>query len=163
MSTEHERAARLPPRWFIRAFWVMHRALYRATGGRFGLRRARPGRWGMLALTTTGRRTGRTHRVILGYFEDGPNLVTMAMNGWGEGEPAWWLNLQASPDTQVELADGHREIRARAAQGAERAKLWAAWRQLDPNLDAYATRRSSETAVVVLEPRDAALGGRGGS
>jgi F420H(2)-dependent quinone reductase len=153
MSTERERAPRLPPRWFIRAFWVVHRAMYRASGGRFGLRRARPDREGMLALTTTGRRTGRTHCVIVGYLEDGPNLITMAMNGWGEGEPAWWLNLQASPETRVDLADGHREIRARAAQGAERARLWEALRQLDPNLDAYAKLRPSETAVVVLEPR----------
>ncbi|HSL66696.1 MAG TPA: nitroreductase/quinone reductase family protein [Actinomycetota bacterium] len=163
MSTEGDRAPRLPPRWFIRAFWAVHRAMYRASGHRFGLRRARPGRWGMLALTTRGRSTGRTHRVIVGYLEDGPNLITMAMNGWGEGEPAWWLNLQASPETRVELADGHREIRARAAQGAERAQLWAAWRQLDPNLDGYAKRRSSETAVVVLEPRDADVSGEGGS
>ena len=154
MPTERERAPRLPPRWFIRAFWVVHRGMYRASGRRFGLRRARSGRYGMLALTTIGRRTGQTHRVIVGYFEDGPNLVTMAMNGWGEGEPAWWLNLQASPETRVELADGHREIRARAAQGKERARLWAIWRELDPNLDAYAERRPAETAVVVLEPRD---------
>ena len=161
MSSEHERSPRLPPRWFIRAFWVVHRALYRVSGGRFGLRRARTDRWGMLALTTIGRRTGQTHRVILGYLEDGPNLVTMAMNGWGEGEPAWWLNLQASPETRVELADGPREIRARAAHGEERDRLWDAWRGLDTNLDAYATRRASETAVVVLEPRGTEPGGRG--
>jgi hypothetical protein len=53
--------------------------------------------------------------VILGYFEDGENLVTMAMNGWGEGEPAWWLNLQAHPDARVELADGSRLVRGREA------------------------------------------------
>jgi deazaflavin-dependent oxidoreductase (nitroreductase family) len=107
----------------------------------------------MLSLTTTGRRTGRTHRVIIGYIEDGSNLVAMAMNGWGEGEPAWWLNLQASPETRVQLPDGPRDVTARAAQGTERARLWAAWRRIDSNLDAYAERRSSETALVVLEPR----------
>jgi len=48
-----------------------------------------------MRLTTTGRRTGQEGSVILGYVEDGPNLVTMAMNGWADGEPAWWLNLQA--------------------------------------------------------------------
>ena len=46
--------------------------------------------------------------MILGYFEDGPNLVTLAMNGWGEGEPAWWLNLQAHPQARVQTpATGH--------------------------------------------------------
>ncbi|MHB1067910.1 MAG: nitroreductase family deazaflavin-dependent oxidoreductase, partial [Candidatus Nanopelagicales bacterium] len=96
------RPPRLPPRWFIRAFWQAHRGLVRATGARTGLWRPRPGKWGALRLTTTGRRTGQPRHVIVGYFEDGPNLVTMAMNGWGEGEPAWWLNLRADPDATVE-------------------------------------------------------------
>ena len=73
-----------------------------------GLRRQTPERWGMMRLTTVGRRSGNERHAILGYFEDGPNLVTMAMNGWGEAEPAWWLNLQANPDTTVELTDGPR-------------------------------------------------------
>jgi hypothetical protein len=42
-----------------------------------------------MRLTTIGRRTGRAGAVIVGYFEDGPNLVAMAMNGWGDPEPAW--------------------------------------------------------------------------
>jgi deazaflavin-dependent oxidoreductase (nitroreductase family) len=90
---------------------------------------------------------------ILGYFEDGPNLFTLAMNGWGDPEPAWWLNLQADPDATIELADGTREIRARVATGDERARLWTQLEERDPNLDAYAARRSRETAVVVFEPR----------
>jgi deazaflavin-dependent oxidoreductase (nitroreductase family) len=128
--------------------------MYRFTGGRFGLRRARGNRWGMLRVTTIGRRTGRERSVILGYIEHGPDLVTMAMNGWAAPEPAWWLNLQAHPEVMVQLADGSRAVRARAAEGDERARLWAAWRELDPQLDGYAALRSSETAVVVLEPRD---------
>ena len=67
----------------------------------------------------------------------------MAMNGWGEGEPAWWLNLQAHPDVAVDLADGPRLVTGRAAQGEERERLWARWREIDKNLDAYAARRST--------------------
>jgi deazaflavin-dependent oxidoreductase (nitroreductase family) len=89
---------------------------------------------------------------ILGYFEDGPNLVTMAMNGWADGEPAWWLNLQAHPETSVDLVDGRRAVRGRAAEGEERSRLWGRWREMDANLDAYAALRSAETAVVILEP-----------
>ena len=123
----------VPPRWFIRLAWSVHRGVYRISGGRVGLWRPRAGRWGALRLTTTGRRTGRRRSVILAYFEDGPNLVTMAMNGWGEGEPAWWLNLQAHPDARVDLADGPRLVRAHAATGAERFRLWARWREMDAN------------------------------
>ena len=91
-----------------------------------------------MRLTTIGRRTGRARAVIVGYFEDGPNLVTMAMNGWGDAEPAWWLNLQAHPDVPVDLVDGPRQVTGRAAQGDGRERLWAPWRQIDKNLDAYA-------------------------
>ena len=91
--------------------------------------------------------------MFLGYIEDGPNLVTMAMNDWGEAEPAWWLNLQAHPQARVQLTDGTREVVAHAATGQERARLWDGLRSLDKNLDGYASRRSTETAVVVLEPR----------
>ena len=147
---------RLPPRWFIRLAWVVHRAIYRFTGGRLGLRRPTPGRFGLLRLTTVGRRSGRERAVILGYYEDGPNLVTLAMNGWGAGEPAWWLNLQAHPNASVTLKDGARSVRGRAAEGEERQRLWDGFRAYaggGDDLDAYARLRPTETAVVVLEPR----------
>jgi F420H(2)-dependent quinone reductase len=143
----------LPPRWFIRAAWVVHRALYSVSGGRFGLRKPNPKTYGMLRINTIGRRSGAKRTAILGYYEDGPNLYTLAMNGWGDPEPAWWLNLQAHPDATVELPDGPREITARAATGDQRERLWSQMAQSDPNLDSYAAMRSRQTAVVVFEPR----------
>ncbi len=122
------------------------------TGGRIGLRNAKANRYGMMRLTTTGRRTGRERSVILGYFDDGPDLVTMAMNGWAEAEPAWWLNLQTHPEASVVLHNGRRAVRGRTAEGDERARLWERWREIDANLDGYAALRSNETAVVILEP-----------
>lgn len=154
MPSEHRRRpARVPPRWFIRLAWAVHRGVYRLSRGRVGLWRPRDGRWGTMRLTTTGRRTGQERAVLLGYFADGPNLVTLAMNGWGEGEPAWWLNLQARPEATVHLVGERRLVRGHAATGDERARLWARWAEIDDNLDGYAALRSTETAVVVLEPR----------
>jgi F420H(2)-dependent quinone reductase len=143
----------VPPRFVVRAAWLIHRAYYRITGGRRGLWRQRPGRWGTMELTTIGRKTGKERTAILGYYEDGPNLVTLAMNGWADPEPAWWLNLQARPDATVELKGETRAIHGRAAQGEERDRLWARWQTFGDDVDGYATRRSRETAVVVLEPR----------
>jgi F420H(2)-dependent quinone reductase len=109
-----------------------------------------------LRLTTTGRRSGEPRSVILGYYEDGSNLISLAMNGWGAAEPAWWLNLQADRHAVVELPGGvRREVLGRAAVAGERDRLWQRWRELDEKLDSYAARRPSETAVVVLEPRAA--------
>ncbi len=156
MEATSSRKRRLPPRWFIRGAWAVHRAIHRLTGGRLGLSVAKPGHWGTMRITTVGRRTGKKRSAILGYYEDGPNLVTMAMNGWGAPEPAWWLNLQAQPNTEVELKDGTRAVRARAAEGEERERLWAKWREFGDNPDDYAYRRPGRTDVVVLEPATAA-------
>jgi F420H(2)-dependent quinone reductase len=157
MTAVREEAPRTPPRAVIRIVWMLHRTAYRLTGGRFGLSRPKAGsKFGMLRLATVGRRSGQPRVAIIGYYEDGPNLVTLAMNGWGRSEPAWWLNLQTQPDTTVGLADGPRAVRARAATGAERERLWARFSDFPgwgEDIDALATRRSSETAVVVLEPR----------
>ena len=97
---------------------------------------------------------------MLGYFEDGPNLVTMAMNGWGDAEPAWWLNLQAHPETVVELKEGKRAVSGRAATPEERPRLWARWGEFDgpENLEAgprgaRAKRLSSSWSRSVIERR----------
>jgi deazaflavin-dependent oxidoreductase (nitroreductase family) len=150
---ESSRTPFLPPRFFVRAAWVVHRALHRMTRGRRGLWPSTADRWGTMRLTTVGRRTGRPRMAILGYFEDGPNLVTMAMNGWADPEPKWWLNLQARPEATVDLGDGPIAVTAHAAAGDERARLWARWEHYDKDLEGYAARRSRQTQVVVLEPR----------
>jgi F420H(2)-dependent quinone reductase len=164
MTTEADpeaaRHAPLPPRWVIRLVWVLHRGLYRVTGGRAGLRRPTETRWGMMRLTTVGRRSGRQRQAVLAYFEDGDDIITMAMNGWGEPEPAWWLNLQAQPDVTVRLPDGPVEVRGRVADPEERPRLWARWAAFngEENQRSWSARRSHETAVVILERRGTVLG-----
>ena len=155
MSVDDQGPARVPPRWFVRLAWRVHRGLYRVTGGRVGLWRPKPKKWGTLRLTVTGRRTGQARSVLLGYVEDGPDLVTLAMNGWGAPEPKWWLNLQANPDATVVLSDREFRVTAHAAEGEERARLWDRWREIDHKLDAFAALRPGETAVVVLAPAGA--------
>jgi deazaflavin-dependent oxidoreductase (nitroreductase family) len=155
MTASSTKAPRLPPRWFVRSAWVVHRAIHRLTGGRRGLWNSKPGKWGTMRLTTVGRQSGKERSAILGYYEDGPNLVTLAMNGWASPEPAWWLNLQAHPDTTVELKDGTRAVHGRAAEGEERDRLWARWREFSDDYDRWAALRAHETAIVVLEPRGA--------
>jgi deazaflavin-dependent oxidoreductase (nitroreductase family) len=154
---DRQQRVRTVPRFALRTFWLLHRAMVRLSGRRFGLSRPEAGeRFGMMRLTTLGRRSGAIRVAIIGYYEDGPNLVTLAINGWGRTEPAWWLNLQANPDVTVELPGGPRAVRARAAVGEERERLWTKFGDYPgwgDNLDALAARRPDQTDVVVLEPR----------
>jgi len=152
MAKDSDRLPFLPPRWVIELAWKIHRALYRWSGGRLGLRPPREDEYGLAQLTTIGRRSGVERNVMIGYYADGDDLVTMAMNGWGAPEPAWWLNLQAQPDATLTTVDGELRVRGRAAVGEERERLWGRWREIDKALDGWAARRPTETAVVILTP-----------
>ena len=152
----HAKPSPKVPRWLVRAIWLAHRRLYALTGGRFGLRAPAKGRWGMLRLRTTGRRTGRERIAILGYIEDGRNIVIPAMNGWADPEPAWYLNLQANPEATIQLPNGElRTVVATTAEPGERERLWQ--RFVDLGTAAYshanAATRSRETAIVILRPK----------
>ena len=151
---EQAKAVRMPPRWFVTTAWKVHRGLYRLGGGkRFLWPPGGKRGWGAMQLTATGRQSGEPRQVILGYLEEGDELAAMAMNGWGDGEPAWWLNLQAHPEATVRTVDGVREVRARQAVGEEHDRWWARFAECDEGLDQYAALRSTPTAVVVFGPR----------
>jgi F420H(2)-dependent quinone reductase len=155
MSTDVAPAPKHPPPWFVHVAWKVHRALYKLSGGRFLWTTENKRGWGSLRLTTVGRKSGQSRSVILGYVEDGPNLVLLAMNGWDEGHPAWWLNLEAHPDAVVRLADqSDHSVHAHEVSGEERDRLWKLWAAVEPQLDGHASQRSIETPVIVLEPRD---------
>ena len=155
-TTTHETVKPVNRR-LLQTFWTLHRAAFRLTGGRLGLQRPEHGvKFGMLRLHTVGRRSGQARIAMIGYFEDGPNLVSLAMNGWGVAEPAWWLNLQANPTAIVETIDGRREVRARPATADEHERLWTTFDDYPgwgSDLGALAAHRPGETAIVVLEPK----------
>src|SRR3954467_3428291 len=157
MTTSPARTPKHPPPWFVHSAWRVHRALYRWSGGRFVWTTSNKRGWGTLRLTTIGRRSGDERSVIIGYLEEGPDLIALAMSGWDEGHAAWWLNLEAHPDAVVRLPHQQpRPVHARSVTGEERDRLWQRWAEVEPQLDGHAARRSNETPVIVLEPRDRA-------
>ena len=128
----------------------VHGALYRALGGRL------VGRYGeapLLLLTTTGRRTGRRRTVPLLYASAGDAFVVVASMGGEPRHPAWFHNLRAEPEAEVELPGRERRrVRARIAEGEERDRLWRQMVVLYAGYETYATRTSRRIPVVVLEP-----------
>ena len=127
-----------------------HVALYKASGGRIGGRiKGMP----VLFLITTGRRSGKRRTVPLLYIRDGEAIVVVASNGGSGYVPAWWLNLRASPEAEVEIGRGRTRIRAREASPAEHARLWPEFTSRVSAYAEYANRTAREIPVVMLEPR----------
>jgi deazaflavin-dependent oxidoreductase (nitroreductase family) len=144
-----------PPRALIRAIWRGHRLLVRLSGARLGLPAPHPGkRMGMMRVHAIGRNSGESRPVVLGYFDDGDALVTLAMNGWAAADPSWLKNLRAHPEVRVDLGRTRRTVRARIATGEEHDRLWARFTDYPGwgDVDAFAARRPDGTAIVVLDP-----------
>lgn len=155
MSAQRTKPAKLPPAWFKHCFWRGHRLLYRLINGRVLWTPTNKRGWGAMHLTTIGRTSGRRRSVIVGYIEDGSTPVVLAMNGWDEGQPAWWLNLEADPDAVIRVkGQPERRVRARRVEADERDRLWRLWAEIDEALDSYAESRSTDTPVVAFEPCD---------
>ena len=133
--------------------WVAeHTQRYLDSGGEDG-HEWRPG-VPTLLLTTTGRRSGVKRRTALIYGRDNTDYVVVASKGGSQEQPAWYLNLEANPEVEIQVFDEVLPAVARTAIGEERERLWALMRQIWPAYDEYQTRTDREIPVVVLTPKD---------
>lgn len=103
-----------------------------------------------LLLTTRGRKTGRTVSLPLIYGKDGANHVIVGSKGGAAENPAWFLNLEADPNVEVQVAADHFSAVAHIATGAERARLWNMMVAVYPSYPDYQSRTEREIPVVVL-------------
>jgi deazaflavin-dependent oxidoreductase (nitroreductase family) len=141
------------PRWLLRILWLEDRALSKLSGGRMALPNGSGGAVRTLFLRTKGRKTGANRRNGLYYVDDGPNLVIVASNAGRDQDPAWWLNLQAHPDAEVEVGKEVRAVHARRASPEEAARLYERFIAGLPQYAGYRERTTREIPVVILEPR----------
>ena len=129
----------------------IHRALLKITGGRFGWEAAR---MPVLELTTTGRKSGQARSVMLtSPLQEGTTIVVVASRGGDDNHPAWFLNLRDNPDVQVSFKGAPKQrMRARSANGDERARMWPLVVGEYKNYGAYQTKTTREIPLVLHEP-----------
>jgi deazaflavin-dependent oxidoreductase (nitroreductase family) len=107
-----------------------------------------------LLLTATGRKSKKRQVLPLIYGNTGKGYAIVASKGGAPSHPAWYLNLVADPDVEVQVGSKKFAARARTASGAERAALWKQMAALFAPYDDYQRRTKREIPVVVLEPRE---------
>jgi deazaflavin-dependent oxidoreductase (nitroreductase family) len=131
----------------------LHTALYRVSGGRLG--HTIPGVGGkMLLLDHVGAKSGTKRTSPLLYFRDGDDLVIVASKGGYPKHPAWYHNLMANPDIEVQVGTERRAVHARVADAEERERLWPrAIKSYHGYADYQERSKGREIPLVILEPR----------
>jgi F420H(2)-dependent quinone reductase len=128
-----------------------HQWLYEKTDGRIG---ASVGGRPMLLLRHVGQRTRQPRTSALLYVRDADNYAVIASKGGDPKHPGWFHNLTASPDVEIQIGRERILVRARVAEGDERARIWAQANEVNKGgYDVYQTRTDRKIPVVVLEPR----------
>jgi deazaflavin-dependent oxidoreductase (nitroreductase family) len=130
---------------------AFHKGTLKLTGGRLGWRGSG---MPMLQLTTTGRKTGQRHTVMLSSpLQEGSTIVLVASRGGDDRNPAWFLNLRDNPDVQVALeGQPARAMKATVASPEERARLWPKVIADHKNYAGYQRKTTREIPLVLLEP-----------
>ena len=106
-----------------------------------------------MLVTTTGCKSGKPRTAPLIYLENGDDLVIVASKGGVSRHPAWYRNMEANADVEVEIGSERREMRARRVSDEEKADLWPRLTQIYRDYDDYQARTDRNIPVVVLSPR----------
>lgn len=133
-----------PSQRVLRRVVAMQRSVYRVTGGRV-LARAR--RKPVVLLTTKGRRTGRLHTTPLPFYPDGGRIVVIASNSGSDRQPAWYLNLCAHPEIEVQVGPRTSTAVAATLTGDDRQNLWT---RLDREAPWYSDYQAGTTREIPL-------------
>jgi deazaflavin-dependent oxidoreductase (nitroreductase family) len=106
-------------------------------------------------LRARGARSGGLRVTPLLYTPLGDSMIVVASKAGAERHPAWYFNVTANPDVEVEVSGRRRPMRAREAVGEERSELWTHINDHFAGYDAYQRKVARTIPVIVLEPRTA--------
>lgn len=135
----------------IRQGIQVHGIVYRLTCGLLGSRL--PGGAHVLLLDHVGAKSGKRRTSPLVYVRDGDNLVIVASKAGSPRNPAWFHNLRANPDTEVQVGSRRIPVTARVAGAQERSRLWPRVVATYDGYEDYQRRTERQIPLVILEPR----------
>jgi deazaflavin-dependent oxidoreductase (nitroreductase family) len=139
----------MPDSW-LKATGKLNVPIYRLSRGRL---MNTVGTGPVLLLSTTGRRSGQKRTAPVLYLRDGERFVVVGSNAGNARAPAWSHNLNANPEAEIEIRGDRRPVRARVAEGEERAELWRKVNEMYEGFDDYDAKTARDIAVFVLDPR----------
>ena len=69
--------------------------------------------------------------------------LTGGLIGGNDRHPAWWLNLEANPQAEVQVGSVTKKVRAERAKQKERSRLWPLLVDVYSGYEGYQARNPS--------------------
>ncbi len=107
----------------------------------------------MLLLHNTGAKSGTPRINPLAYRTVDDAWAIFASFGGAPVHPAWYFNLLAQPDVEIEVGTETVPVRARVTAGDEREAIWSAQKRERSTFADYEAKTDREIPVVLLERR----------
>lgn len=110
----------------------------------------------MVLLHTVGAKSGEPRVTpLVSRPGEGGAVVIFASAAGADHHPAWFHNLVAAPEVEIEIGTERRPVTARVAEGDERSVIWEAQKADAPGFAEYEAKTDRVIPVVLLEPRPA--------
>ncbi|MFO0697072.1 MAG: nitroreductase/quinone reductase family protein [Polyangiales bacterium] len=160
MSTKANKSYFTPGPKLLKFITDAHVTLYEKTNGAVGSTVFQLGEEGhfllrpynILLLTTKGKKTGLERKVTLPFFQYDDRIYLFASNSAQEKNPAWFVNLKATPSVRVQIGALHMQATARILEGEEYVQLWKRHSSLWPRWAVYQTQTTRRIPIVELVP-----------
>jgi deazaflavin-dependent oxidoreductase (nitroreductase family) len=110
----------------------------------------------LLLLHHTGAKSGKPHINPLAYQSDAGRYVIFASKGGAPTNPAWYHNLEAHPNVEIEVGTDTIDVVASEASGEERERLYRTQAERVPQFAEYERKTDRVIPVVVLTPAERA-------
>ena len=113
---------------------------------------------GLVLVHHTGAKTGAARiSPVMSIRDDGDTWLIAASKAGAPENPAWYHNLLAHPDVEIETPDdGVVPVRASELLGAERDAAWSRFTTLSPGFQQYELKTSRTIPVLALRRRPTA-------
>jgi deazaflavin-dependent oxidoreductase (nitroreductase family) len=127
--------------------------VYNLTGGRIQTNSTEDP-VGLLALITTGRKSGQPREVSLVYIKSGSDYVVSGSNAGRDTHPGWYFNLRNNPQVLVRIKKQQIKAVAEVAPPEQRKLLWEQLVEAAPMFARYAKLTRREIPMVLLHPQE---------
>jgi deazaflavin-dependent oxidoreductase (nitroreductase family) len=131
----------------------LDKTVLKLTRGRFTLSEILG--WNIIQLTTLGAKSLQPHTMPLVGMFAGEGIGLIASSFGRKHNPAWYYNLKAHPECQVEWHGRIRTYIAREAEGEEYKRYWQLAVSYYAGYEKYRERAAHRhIPVMVLEPKE---------